>query len=211
MPARRRLARGWLALVLGLASAVVGQEPPAGEPEPDLWRGKDRDSGVILLEEEVDARPAEVFELWTTREGVRRFLAPDARIDPRVGGRYEILFDPEADPEGVREGTRGARILEYEPPHRLAFEWRGRHYMTQMNVEPLPTWVELELTPLPPDGSRTRVRLAHFGFQAGGTWDHAYAFFEQAWRTVLDRLRAACRHRDERRVVHHPTAEPLAG
>ena len=79
----------------------LGTAPPE-EPGP---------ARPILVEAVVEAPPAEVFQLWTTPAGVQKFFAADARIDPRTGGRYEIIFNPTADPEGARAGTKGAKIV----------------------------------------------------------------------------------------------------
>src|SRR6185295_14034251 len=56
---------------------------------------------------------------------------------------------------------------------------------------PLPTWVEVRLAPLP--GGRTRVTLHHYGFRHGQLWDGSYAFFDRAWKGVLQGLAGACR------------------
>jgi uncharacterized protein YndB with AHSA1/START domain len=157
---------------------------PAAAAEPD--------TRSIHLEADLAAPPELVFRLWTTPEGVRRFLAPEARIDPRVGGRYEILFQPAKDPEGVREGTKGAHILRLEKDRALAFEWRGREDMVEMNTQPLPTRVELTFEPIAGKPGHTHLGLTHDGFLQGAGWDRSYDFFSQAWATVLARLQEVC-------------------
>ena len=37
----------------------------------------------------IKATPAAVYQAWTTRDGIRTFFAPDAVIEPRVGGLFE--------------------------------------------------------------------------------------------------------------------------
>ncbi|MDH5265530.1 MAG: SRPBCC domain-containing protein, partial [Betaproteobacteria bacterium] len=45
----------------------------------------------------VVAAPLEaVWKAWTTTEGIRTFFAPDARVEPRPGGPFEIYFNPYA-------------------------------------------------------------------------------------------------------------------
>lgn len=173
-----------LILALGLLLATV----PSAMAQEDLLAEKQTTERSIVVETVLEATPKEVFELWSSVEGVTQFFAPAARIEPKVGGRYEILFDPEGDPEGLKEGTGGARILKYEPDSFLAFEWRGRGYMTEMNTEPLPTWVELQIEAVSETPPRTRLVLTHQGFGTGGTWTHAYAFFQEAWQSVLGAL-----------------------
>jgi uncharacterized protein YndB with AHSA1/START domain len=145
-----------------------------------------------------------VYALWTTPAGVEKFFAPKAEIDPRVGGDYTIVFDPSGDPEGLSSGTKGAHILQLDPPHTLSFEWIPFTLApappgafgppavpaAERNARPLPTWVEVTFEPAGITGEQTHVRLSHYGFQHGETWDASFAFFEHAWRLVLDRLTA---------------------
>jgi uncharacterized protein YndB with AHSA1/START domain len=163
-----------------------------------LMAGKTKTDRTIRYEATVQASPQEVYRLWTTPEGVRRFFAPDAVIDAQPGGRYEIHFSPEKDPEGLSHGTKGARVLRAVPGKALAFEWITFAADADLgdkappvappelrNARPLPTWVELSFAP---EGRGTRVTFAHYGFRKGGLWDGSYAFFKRAWKLVLDQL-----------------------
>ena len=51
---------------------------------------------AIETEVIVPASLAEVWDGWTTAQGVATFLGPRARIELAVGGPYEIYFDPDA-------------------------------------------------------------------------------------------------------------------
>ena len=53
--------------------------------------------------------------------GARSFFAPACNIDLRVGGAYEMFFNPEGEP-GSR-GGEGIRILAIQPKKMLAFTW----------------------------------------------------------------------------------------
>lgn len=61
---------------------------------------------TICGEVTVDAPVSDVWEAWTTREGVASFFAPDCRIELEVGGAYEMYFIPDAEP-GQRGGEGG--------------------------------------------------------------------------------------------------------
>lgn len=191
---KRYLVKGlhWmvLSLLLGAAAPTLAAEQDA--PAEDLWAGKQRTGRSIEIKVVVDATPQEAYDLWLSADNLRRFFAPTAHIDPVVGGRYEVVFDPQGDPEGERDGTKGARILELHPGSFIAFEWKGRASMKDMNVRPLPTWVELSFLPVEGKEGKTRVSLAHHGFGTGGTWELAYVFFQSAWRAVLDSLQVYC-------------------
>jgi uncharacterized protein YndB with AHSA1/START domain len=170
--------------------------------------GKVDTGRAIVLEATLDAPPAAVFALWTTEEGLRRFFAPKAVIDPRPGGRYEIVFAPELDPEGDSAGTKGARILRFEPGRALSFEWHSfqRHALAgvppgasgppfapeERDRRPLPSWVDLTFEPVAGEPGKTHLVLAHRGFEASERWEEARRYFWTAWASVLGRLGAAC-------------------
>jgi uncharacterized protein YndB with AHSA1/START domain len=201
MPALRSLT---LLAFLGLAALA------AAEKATDPMAGKVDTGRTIQLEATVDAPPQAVFALWTSEEGVRRFLAPKAVIEPREGGRYEVVFVPQADPDGDSAGTKGARILRWEAGRALSFEWFtfvSRDLtreappgatspplvsVAERNERPIPTWVEITLEPVAGQPQRTHVRLAHRGFRTGGKWDEAFRYFWRAWATVLGTLGAVC-------------------
>jgi uncharacterized protein YndB with AHSA1/START domain len=129
----------------------------------------------IVFDVTVDKTPAEVFALWTTPDGVRKFFAPASVIEPRVGGRYQIVFEPETDPEGRKHGSFGVAILELVPGKRFATEWTFPPFGPEYNVKPFPTRVEFDFEAA--SGGRTRLRLAHRGFPGDPAWDKPLATF----------------------------------
>lgn len=172
---------------------LVFAVPPSPADRDELWIGKVKTDRSIMLEVTVEASPAEVFELWTTVEGIKKFFASDARINLVPGGAYTIIFRPDEDPEGEKFGTKGARILAFERGRSLAFEWKGKPGMTEMRASPLPTWVELTFAPVAGEPDRTLVKFASYGFGEGGGWDEAYRYFgESAWPSVLRQLKEYC-------------------
>jgi len=148
--------------------------------------------GTMVIEEEP---PAPREEVVVTRPGfvyVHGHWNREGRRWAWVGGRYEILFQPAADPVGDKAGTKGAHILRWEKDRALAVEWRGRADMPEMNTSPLPTWVELKFEAAPDKPGHTLVSLAHYGFKEGAGWERSYDFFVNAWGTVLARLTEVC-------------------
>jgi uncharacterized protein YndB with AHSA1/START domain len=173
---------------VGMAAALVLAPMLEGAPLP----GKVKTDRTIELSVTLDQPPAEVYRLWTTVEGARTFFAPDARIEGKPGGRYEIIFDPAGDPEGARHGTKGARLLRLVPGKEIAFEWSMPPL--GLDQQPLATWVELTLEPAPGRPGRTRLHFAHYGFRSGGNWDKALSIFRDGnWPLVLNRLVVYCR------------------
>ena len=188
---------------------MAGSAPLFPAPDDaDLLAGKQKTDRTIFLDAIVAAPPAEVFQLWTSAEGIKKFFAPDARIDAKVGGRYQVIFAPAKDPEGDSHGTKGARILKLVPGKELAFEWitfagdelLGRNAPpyappAERNVRPLPTWVELTFNAVEGQPGQTHLRFAHYGFREGENWEQSYRWFGRAWKGVLDELVAYCQNR----------------
>lgn len=125
-----------------------------------------------------------VWTAWTTREGVVGFFAPDAVVEPRVGGLFEVRFDPYAPP-----GERGAddmRFLALQPKRMLSFTWNAPPSLPQARAQR--TVVVVRLVP-EADGA-TLVTLHHTGWGDGGEWDQAFTYFDRAWGRVLGNLQA---------------------
>jgi uncharacterized protein YndB with AHSA1/START domain len=175
------------ALVVGLGVL------PVARAEPIL---KDRDPGAHVIRYEVvlDAPPDEVFALWSTAEGLRRFLAPGATVAGTVGGLYQVTFDPESDPDGAKHGTKGARLLHLEPGESLAAEWTFPPLGEKLNTPPFPTWIEVRVEPAPGHPGSTLLHFAHYGFADDPDWEKAWRFFDEGnWPLVLNRLVVYCR------------------
>jgi uncharacterized protein YndB with AHSA1/START domain len=137
---------------------------------------------TIRKEITVTAPVSTVWEAWTTREGVTTFFAPQANVELFIGGRYEMLFDPEA-PAGS-QGGEGLRILSYLPEEMLSFEWNAPPRFPSVRGER--TWVVVQFEP--EQGDSTRVTLTHLGWREGEAWDQVYDYFLHAWDIVLGRL-----------------------
>jgi uncharacterized protein YndB with AHSA1/START domain len=131
----------------------------------------------------VEATPEQVWKAWTTVEGIRAFFGPDARIELRVKGKYEILFDPD-EPEG-RKGSEGCEILSFVPEQMLSFSWNAPPQFEKSRLE-IAQWVVLNF--LPVGDRRTLVNLFEFGWKDSDEGKQVYAYFDRAWTVVLARL-----------------------
>ncbi len=124
----------------------------------------------------------EAWAAWTTREGIVSFFAPDARIEPRVGGAFSIHFDPGAAP-GLK-GADDMRYLALQPKKMLSFDWNAPPSLPEARAQR--TFVVLRFAPV--DAQTTRVTLHHTGWGDGGEWDRAYTYFDRAWGAVFANL-----------------------
>ncbi|MGB7540068.1 MAG: SRPBCC domain-containing protein [Anaerolineales bacterium] len=137
----------------------------------------------------VDAPIEQVWRAWTTMEGAVSFFAPRCAIDLRPGGKYEMLFDPNAAPG--KQGSEGVILLAVQPPVMLSFTWNAPPELPEIREQRTHVTVRLEAL----DSNRTKVTLVHDGWGEGAGWDSAYEYFEQAWkRIVLPRLKYRFEH-----------------
>ncbi len=143
-----------------------------------------REERVIVGEVVVDAPLSQVWEAWTTSEGVETFFAPKCRVEPHPGGCYEMYFDLEAEPG--KQGGEGMILMALQPKQMLSFTWNAPPSLPKVRGQMTHVTVRLERI----EGSKTRVVLRHDGWGDGGEWDQAYKYFDSAWtRVVLPRLR----------------------
>jgi uncharacterized protein YndB with AHSA1/START domain len=123
-----------------------------------------------------------VWQAWTTSEGIRSFFAPDARVEARVDGPFEVYINPLAPP-----GQRGAddmRFLSVQEKKMITFTWNAPPHLPEARAQR--TYVTVRLKPISDD--ETLVTLHHGGWGDGGQWDQAYAYFDKAWANVLANL-----------------------
>lgn len=143
---------------------------------------------AIFAEVKVNASLDEVWEAWTTEEGIKSFLAPACKVDLRPDGAYEVYFNPDAS-EGER-GGEGLRILSIQPMKMFSFTWNAPP--TLPNVRGQRTHVILRFIP---EEDGIRVTLHHGGWGSDGEWDQAFEYFQKAWNdVVLPRLRYRFEH-----------------
>jgi uncharacterized protein YndB with AHSA1/START domain len=143
----------------------------------------------IVREIHVDASPATVFEFFIDPAKLARWLAVEATVDPRPGGRIHQLHEGPEDGDGSPYVLQG-EFIEVTPPERVVFTWGFTN--DDVGVPPGSTIVEVTLTP---DGSGTHVRLVHRDLPSAARGDH-----EGGWTDMLERLaRAASTIRTEQR------------
>ena len=123
------------------------------------------------------------FGCRASKQGIVSFFAPDAKIDPKPGGAFQIYIDPDA-PAGSR-GADESRFMALQPKKMLSFDWNAPPHLPEARAQR--TFVVLRFEPV---GDRqTRVTLHHTGWGDGGQWDQAYTYFQGAWDGVLGNLR----------------------
>ena len=138
----------------------------------------------INLEIEVKATIEQVWDAWTTEEGVITFFSPGCKVELKIGGAYEMYFAPDA-PEGQRGGD-GNKILAIQKHKMLSFTWNAPPSLPDVRNQKTHVIIRLEKL----SEKSTKVILHHDGWGSGGQWDEAYEYFKIAWgKVVLPRLK----------------------
>ncbi|MBT5412976.1 MAG: SRPBCC domain-containing protein [Rhodospirillaceae bacterium] len=131
----------------------------------------------LTIERRIAAKPEAVFRAWTEPKEIMRWFGPEgtepivAETDPRIGGRYRIVF---RGPDGEEHDVSGI-YREFSPPDRLVFTWAWR---TTPERESLVT------VALAPDGEGTKLTLTHERFADEEARDH----HRVGWESSLDIL-----------------------
>ncbi|TXL61341.1 SRPBCC family protein [Aeromicrobium terrae] len=147
---------------------------------------------VVRRQIVVDAPPERAFDVFTERFGDFKpkehniMASPIAEtvFEPRVGGH--IL-------DRAEDGTecRWARILAFDPPHRVVFSWDiGPQWTVEPNVE---NSSEVEVTFVADGPDRTRVELEHRNLDRHGPGWQSVAdgvAGDGGWPLYLDRYSA---------------------
>jgi uncharacterized protein YndB with AHSA1/START domain len=137
-------------------------------------------SNRVIHVETILAFPAEaIWQAWTTPKGIVSFFAPSCHIELKVGGLYEILFDPEAEPG--KRGSEGMHILALQPPYLLSFTWNAPPELPEIRNQLTHVMVQL----VEVEKGQTCISLTHDGWGKGGEWDKAFQYFITAWRDVV--------------------------
>lgn len=142
---------------------------------------------VIHHSVEVNCSPDQAYRYFTEEELLESFFTVKAEVEPRVGGKYELDWDPDNTPE---QATIGCKITALAPGQLLAFDWKGPppHDQVMNHADPLTHVVVSFFVDGPPDSTTSQVRVVHSGWGSGEAWRAARDYFNRAWRQVLHAL-----------------------
>lgn len=139
---------------------------------------------VIHQSARIAISPEGAFRYFTENDLLEAFFTVKAEVEPRIGGKYELDWDPEKTPE---QSTVGCRITALAEDRLLAFDWKGPppHDEVMNAADPL---THVAVTFIPVTGSGTEVHLLHSGWRSGEAWLAARQYFDRAWEMVLEGL-----------------------
>lgn len=125
----------------------------------------------------------QMFRLFTQNEHLQNWFSVAADVEPVVGGKYELYWNP-ANKEV--DSTIGCKVLAVEENKFLSFEWKGsQKFAAVMNeVRPL-THVTIFFAP---HEQGTEIHLFHNGWRDTAEWDEAREYFTMAWKMCFSSL-----------------------
>jgi len=139
----------------------------------------------IDFEFTVNAPPAEVYNAWTTTEGIKTFFAPDGKVDLKMFGDYFVYFFPESEP-----GSRGAedeKVISFEKDKMISFTWGFPPSLPHLRSNQKSV---INIRFHPTENGKTKVHFVQSGWGEGEDWQKGYEYFEEAWgKVVLPRLK----------------------
>jgi uncharacterized protein YndB with AHSA1/START domain len=134
---------------------------------------------------------ARAFAYFSNNALLQAWLAPKASVNAKVGGPYELFWEP---PNRADNSTIGCRVTAAQPDQLLAFQWRSpKQFKPFANgADPL-THVVVSFAPDATDARKTRVILIHSGWRSTARWEEARRWQERAWRLALGELERVAR------------------
>jgi uncharacterized protein YndB with AHSA1/START domain len=117
---------------------------------------------------EIDAPAVAVWKAIAEAQGIESWFAPQARVEPGVGGKIWVSWGPEC------EGESGIEVWEPGRSLRYAYE---RPDGRGLNI--------VEFSIATRDGAHTTLRLVNSGFGDDGSFDAELETTSHAWGLFL--------------------------
>ena len=138
---------------------------------------------IIHLTADLQCDTQRAFELFTNNSLLESWLVNVAEIEPKVGGKYELFWEPN---DRENNSTLGCRITAIQPSEFLSFEWRSpkqyKHFAN--NADPLTHVVVFFI----PEHGSTHVHLIHSGWRSSSEWEEARQWQLHAWEGAFKAL-----------------------
>jgi uncharacterized protein YndB with AHSA1/START domain len=142
---------------------------------------------AVIKEVTINAPLNLVWYAWTIGERVSEWFAPEAIVELKEGGAYELYFIPG---NSTSMNTKGCKITKLTHEKDLHFTWKGPdQFETLMNKENELTTVKVGLQSI--DDHSTKIIIEHVGFKDNEEWMEAINWHQMAWSGVLDSLKSA--------------------
>jgi uncharacterized protein YndB with AHSA1/START domain len=153
-------------LVLALALTLTASAQSPTKPAPER---------VLRIELTIRASRAEVWQAFTTSDGLSTWLTPGAVADLRPGGEWTARF-----PGG---STGGGTILSFVPQQDLVISALAPDRFPTVRADRTTVRFHFESR-----GDSTLVSLTQTGWKTGKEWDAAYEYLASGNAQLLATL-----------------------
>jgi uncharacterized protein YndB with AHSA1/START domain len=148
-----------------------------------------------VLEVEIDASVDDIWNAFTTTEGLQSWVAPLADIDFRVGGKWRANYkeDGELGDANTIENT----ILCYDPKRMISLKATGFPEGFEFEEAARETWSIFYFQPV--SDTKTRITIVGLGYNESEQSQKMLAFFRPANKYSMDKLSAVMKKRNTSR------------
>ncbi|MHB8351478.1 MAG: SRPBCC family protein [Thermoplasmata archaeon] len=141
----------------------------------------DEQLDAILIQVTIPLPLAMIHAAFTNPETVAKWMCDAARIEPKVGGAYELSWG------GESPFTSAGTVLRITPELDIGFSWFAPPDYAELMNRPTPNtqvYVRLQESPEGID-----VTLEHSGWGSGPAWEEARSWHFMLWDDRLHRLK----------------------
>jgi uncharacterized protein YndB with AHSA1/START domain len=139
---------------------------------------------VIEKTKVINQSITDLWNKWTTHDGLTSFYGKDNKIELKIGGAFEIYFLIN-NPVGL-QGSEGCKILSFLQNRMLSFSWNAPPKYKEVRESEYKTWVVIEFKEI--NDQKTEIVLTHLGWIDDIRWDEVFEYFNDAWGSVLNHL-----------------------
>jgi uncharacterized protein YndB with AHSA1/START domain len=149
---------------------------------------------IIHVSVRVDCDADQAFKMFTRNKSLEAWLTTRAEVESRVGGKYELFWNPS---DKLNDSTIGCKVTTFLEPLCLSFTWKGpkeyKHFMNE--VDPL-THVTVFFIPLSHVSRQacTDIYLIDSGSRESTEWQEAREYFVRNWLNAFKELQRKCRN-----------------
>jgi len=141
---------------------------------------------IIQIKMELECEIDRAFDSFTNNKLLESWLTEKAEVEPNMGGKYELFWEPE---NRENNSTIGCKVTGIEQNKFISFDWKGpvdfKSFMN--NADPL-THVIVFFSPNK-NPQKTDIHLFHTGWRSDQNWQQARNYFEKAWTNALEKLK----------------------
>jgi len=156
------------------ARAQNAGAPPKKESHVAVAKLKEPEK-ALRFDVVVPAKPADVWQAFTTSAGLDTWLWQDCTVDLREGGGWIVHF-----PGGK---TGGGTIISFRDGQQVVI-----HAMAPERFPEVRTVGTTAVFDFAPEGEGTRVTLTQTGWRPGKEWDDAYDYLASGNAQLLEQL-----------------------